>query len=262
MREFLYRNSFCRYFAALFTRSGWQKKRAEWLWIIPLYLVVQFAAPDSLWLFINFLLLYFSFYFGRMIDSTPNLVALMPLTVKRKNVYRFLSPLVATLLTVLVWWLTMTVIMFVVFMIVSIGIDGGVDLTEMKSYFTEPVNAIIDDGIYVGLFTIAFAIYCYATGMAFGVLRHRKHRIIFLLCWGVFTVTATRLICQPYIEHMAELMQADSFIVTMGSPYHENIYDYLSHPLLCVLLCLGFSLITLAGSVVFVCKESRRGILR
>ncbi len=111
--------------------------------------------------------------------GSPNLEAVFPVSHRKKLLYRFASALFLTLLvTVTVFVLVITTVLIVQIFVPSTLQDAVADIR----YGFEAT------GLYGGLFSLAYLIMLYSSGMIAGFLKRRKTRNIFLavLCIALF----------------------------------------------------------------------------
>ncbi|MDE7439021.1 MAG: hypothetical protein K2N23_00695 [Clostridia bacterium] len=117
--------------------------------------------------------------------SSPNLETAFPINHNKKLVYRFLSSLFMFLVAV-------AVIIALIAIVLSIS-------SSVQNF----LNSFSEMGLYSGLFSFAYIVVMYSSGMIAGFLQRRKHRNIFLilLCVAIFL---SSLIMSVYTRDLDE----------------------------------------------------------
>lgn len=246
MREFLYKNSFLRYYFSLFKRNTAYRRSG----FVLIFLVAYFGIPLlTVWLgayaFTGILLFIICAVQGQLRRSVPNLSSLMPLTSRRKIVYQYLSPLMTELLIALGFLLTELAIFILVnfyLLLNKLGVGG--------EFFTVQFDILVGIfrhmGGYGTAYFFAFMPLCYAAGMIFGFLPKTGHRVLVAVIFYAVIYFSTYLVTYDYAHTGASM-----FFV---SPFGSEVFEAMAHPLLCVIFAWAAAIAAFAGSVWYVNK--------
>lgn len=236
MREFLYKNSFFRYAAAINLCGG--KRMPIVAPLISFYIVLfvsLFSGISSLnavgasaAVFACFL-----FFVGSLIglhrNASPNLARLIPISGKRKCLYDYFAVLLYTLIGIVCAALVIGIFALIVWAATSAfggAEDGGA---------TEEILVRYHSGVYSGIFCAAYVIILYSAGMLGGYFKSRKRRNIFYALFIFALILGLFFTMIPYLNNA----QASSENSALVSPFVEECYAYMKLPWLCVLFwCL------------------------
>jgi len=238
MREFLYKNSFLRYFFSLFNRSRFARRRESVLIFFACYFALISAIVGGI-LGITTALVLFALgaYLGNCRRGRPNLTGLMPLTSRRKVVYQFLSPLF------LLFLIFVGLLLLIIIYIILTYLNGLLFNFNPGNLFADLFNGYIDlqnelygmAGPYGTSFSVFFTVICYSAGMIYGSVYKRSHRLIFGLAFYAVMYLGLNFMSLPFVLSLPPEERYFTFI--WGSPFFGTCYEAMAFPWLSIVLC-------------------------
>lgn len=248
MRDFLYKNSFIRYYTSLFNRNMVYKRRG----LAMLFVMFTFggllsafwAAGAALYGFYVFFICAFLGIFRR---SQPNLSGLMPLTSRRKIVYQYLSPL----FTMLLISVTVLIVQFIGYLLLCfymIITRIPVEFNFFSALWYDARETFESMGAYGCAFAFIFTLFCYACGMVYGFLPKMLHRILYVVVFLAVIYFGFYGIAYPSIDK-------NYYSFGYSSPFSHFTYENMQLPWLCILLSAIVSVCAFAASAVYVNKR-------
>ena len=234
MREFLYKNSFFRYTAAINLNSN--KSLQLVAPFISFYLIAIISIASGLMsgspvgsvvALTASLLFLAGCITGTIRNSAPNLVSLMPLSGKRRCVYDFLAVLWFTFIGIIFIALFIALIAFIAWVVTAVG-GGEVD-EEVKAFFSNEI------GLYGGIFCAAYTVILYSAGMIGGYLKAGRRRN------GFFAAVIVAILLGLFFTGLSYMNNSEvsTGVSSICAPFVNKCYAYMQFPWLCVLFwCL------------------------
>ncbi len=158
---------------------------------------------------------------GGCCDNTPNLVQMMPLSHKRKTLYRFLAPFWMFILIAAFLLAVFIVVGTVIAVIAAIAQSAGGAASDGTSEEEEVFYAM---GVYGGIFSFLYIVFMYSCGMIAGFIKKNKYRNVFLLSVCGAIVISFVLMSVPRISRGGGL----------ESPFVSACYESMALPWLCI----------------------------
>lgn len=237
MREFLYKNSFFRYAAAVSASGG--KRVPVVAPFIAFYVLICIGLASGITSFSPAGLLVTGFACILFLASsiagahrgiTPNVSRLMPIGSKRKCVYDFLTVLLYTVIAVVIAFVFLIAVALVVGVITLIADSGASEIEPVGEAFK-----FAPAGVYGGIFCAAYTVLLYSGGMAGGYFKNRRRRNIF---FAVFTAAVTLGSVFTGLPYYLKAVVTGEHRV-FGSPFSADCYAQMQFPWLCILFwCL------------------------
>ena len=248
MRDFLYKNSFIRYYLSLFNRNIAYKKRGTYLLVL---LFVFGGMLSAFWsagaALYGFYVFFICAFLGVYRRSQPNLSGLMPLTGRRKITYQYLSPL----FTMILIFVGLLITGFLSYLFISVYFL----ITRLYfkfNYFSAVWSGITESfvnmGVYGTAFAVIFTLFSYSCGTVYGFLTKTLHRAIFVAVYFFIIYFGFYGIAYPSIKDYY-------FASGFASPFSYHTYENMQLPWLCILLSAIVAVCSFAGSVVYLNKR-------
>jgi len=233
MREFLYKNSFFRYAAAINSCGG--RRIPIIAPLISSYAVMLVSITSGIGsmnavtaavAIIACLLFFAAAMTGAYRNCTPNLSKLLPISGKRKWLYDNLIVFFYTFIGLIIAVVIIGIIFLIVWLALTIS-GGGESVDE-----TEDSPFMYNIGVYGGIFSAAYVVILYSAGLISGYLKSRKQSNIFLAGFVVALVLGLIFTGLPYYFKGIHGPEQPLFC----SPFIQNCYEHMAVPWLCSLL--------------------------
>ena len=262
--EGLYKLESYRYFRAARTSPVWRRQQPivyVMLYFFAALLVIYTFATSPC--YVSMLMVIFSLItfasaliIGEYLRNAPSLATLMPLSERKKLIYRFTSSLYMLLriiLCIAVGFLTIIILGSIIFAI-SDAVKGGI--ASDSSDESNPLTVLM--GTYGGIFAAAFVIICFSAGIISGYFKKSKNRNMFIFCFLIAVILSFIFTGLPYLLAHRHTMAATHAITTkIVSPFIEACYADMSVPWLCSLLWCLAAAGSLSAAIIIGIKKMK-----
>lgn len=172
---------------------------------------------------------YFAIILGFAERQSPNLTGILPLKHKKKLLYRFVSPLILTLIGLAALIAVAIVVGGIMFLILTIA-----GVTETPPPDEETVELVMATGVYSSVYCIAYFVSEYFAGMLVGFIRKRSTRNIVCACY--LAAILIDVVLSNYFGGCA--------------PTLETCYAAMKYPQIAITVWCAFAAATVVAAVV------------
>lgn len=189
MREFLYKNSFFRFYSSL---SGQRMtlRHNGLVSIIIFTLLAFFGMMFNLPLFTNFLieiicasslaLFVLCLGYGKRMETTPNNVNTLPVSHRKKTVWYLLAPFFSLIIGLVVFFIG-TLVFYGILCLISYC--NGQEIIPL--FDLEELTALREVGLLGGLFCAIYVIICYSVATIAGLTKKKLYRYLTLTAFVI-----------------------------------------------------------------------------
>lgn len=256
MREFLYKNSFIRFYSSL---SG-QRMTLSHNGLVPIIIFTLLAFLGMMFnlpLFGNFViaivcasalaLFVLCLGYGKRIETTPNNVNILPISHRKKTVWYMLAPFFSLIIGLVVFFIVMLVFFGIESLILYCN---GKDIIPLFDF--EELAAIREVGLLGGLFCAIYVIICYSVATIAGLTKKKLYKYLTLTAFVV--INAIIFLAVSASSPTDGTGEAFIFI------YQCSLFTAKSYTLLpglwALLMCCGLIAAGLLGFAIYLtCKR-------